>query len=94
MATGTSTLVQVFIVVARAGAHIDGDQRLAQVKKLVNTEGTESVEIDMERDIVAVIVEQEPTFTEKQMAMIVSDAGFTLRGIASRPAGQSGDGFC
>ena len=50
-------------------------------KKLKKTEGVESIDIDVNRGLVIVIVAAGVTLTEAQMAKLINDAGFTLRGM-------------
>lgn len=53
-------------------------------KKLMQTEGVESVEIDLQRGVVVVNVGEGVTLTEPQMKRLVSDAGFTLRSMSKK----------
>lgn len=57
-------------------------------KKLMKTAGVEAVEIDLDKGLVIVSAEAGATFSEAQMKKLVDDAGFTLRGMTTRPAGQ------
>lgn len=53
-------------------------------KKLMQTEGVESVEIDLERGVVEVGVREGAKLTESRMKQLVSDAGFTLRSMTEK----------
>lgn len=54
-------------------------------KKLVRTEGVESVTFDLEKGLVIVKVEAGVTLTEAQLKQLVDDEGFTLRSMTERP---------
>ena len=54
-------------------------------KKLKKTEGVESIDIDVNRGLVIVNVAEGVTLTEAQMAKLINDAGFTLRGMTEKP---------
>ena len=54
-------------------------------KKLIRTEGVESVIFDLEKGFVIVKVEEGVTLTEGQLKQLVDDAGFTLRSMSEKP---------
>ncbi len=54
-------------------------------KKLKKTEGVESIDIDVNNGVVRVNVAEGVTLTEAQMAKLINDAGFTLRGMTEKP---------
>jgi mercuric ion binding protein len=54
-------------------------------KKLIRTEGVESVAFDLEKGLVIVKVEEDVTLTEGQLKQLVADAGFTLRSLSKQP---------
>jgi len=54
-------------------------------KKLIRTEGVESVTFDLEKGLVIVKVEEDVTLTEAQLKQLVDDAGFTLRSMTEQP---------
>ncbi len=54
-------------------------------KKLKKTKGVEQFEIDINRGVVRVIVAEGVKLTEAQMAKLINDAGFTLRGMIEKP---------
>ncbi len=54
-------------------------------KKLIRTEGVESVAFDLEKGLVIVKVEEDVTLTEAQLKQLVDDAGFTLRSLSEQP---------
>jgi len=54
-------------------------------KKLMQTEGVESVDIDLERGVVIVKTREGVKLTEPQMKRLVKEAGFTLRSLAEEP---------
>ncbi|MCF6324012.1 MAG: heavy-metal-associated domain-containing protein [Gammaproteobacteria bacterium] len=54
-------------------------------KKLIRTEGVESVAFDLEKGLVIVKVEEGVALTEGQLKQLVDDAGFTLRSVSEQP---------
>lgn len=54
-------------------------------KKLIRTEGVESVTFDLEKGLVIVKVEEGVILTEGQLKLLVDDAGFTLRSMTEQP---------
>jgi len=54
-------------------------------KKLIRTEGVESVAFDLEKGVVMVKVGEGVTLTESQLKKLVDDAGFTLRSMSEQP---------
>ncbi len=54
-------------------------------KKLIRTEGVESVTFVLEKGLVVVKVEEGVTLTEGQLKQLVDDAGFTLRSMTEKP---------
>jgi len=54
-------------------------------KKLIRTEGVESVTFDLEKGLVIVKVEEDVTLNEVQLKQLVDDAGFTLRSMSEQP---------
>jgi mercuric ion binding protein len=54
-------------------------------KKLIRTEGVESVTFDLEKGVVIVKVSEGVTLTEAQLKQLVDDAGFTLRSMSELP---------
>jgi len=54
-------------------------------KKLIRTEGVESVAFDLEKGVVKVKVGEGVVFTESQLKRLVGDAGFTLRSMSEQP---------
>lgn len=54
-------------------------------KKLKKTEGVETIDIDINKGVVKVNVAEGVTLTEAQMAKLINDAGFTLRGMTEKP---------
>ncbi len=54
-------------------------------KNLKKTDGVEKIEIDLDRGLVIVVVADGVTFTQAQMAKLINDAGFTLRGMTEKP---------
>jgi len=54
-------------------------------KKLIRTEGVESVTFDLEKGVVMVKVREGVTLTEAQLKQLVNDAGFTLRSMSEQP---------
>ena len=54
-------------------------------KKLIRTEGVESVVFDLEKGMVKVKVAEGVTLTEAQLKQLVDDAGFTLRSMNEQP---------
>jgi len=53
-------------------------------KKLIKTEGVESVSFDLEKGLVIVKVKEGVTLTEVQLKQLVDDAGFTLRSMSEQ----------
>ncbi len=45
----------------------------------------ESIDIDVNNGVVRVNVAEGVTLTEAQMAKLINDAGFTLRGMTEKP---------
>ncbi len=54
-------------------------------KKLIRTEGVESVTFDLEKGLVIVKVEAGVILTEARLKQLVDDAGFTLRSLSEQP---------
>ena len=54
-------------------------------KKLIKTEGVESVTFDLEKGLVKVKTREGVTLTEVQLKQLVDDAGFTLRSMSEEP---------
>ena len=54
-------------------------------KKLIRTEGVESVAIDLEKGLVIVKAKEGVTLSEPQFKQWVDDAGFTLRSMSEQP---------
>ncbi|GMQ89786.1 MAG: hypothetical protein BMS9Abin10_0120 [Gammaproteobacteria bacterium] len=54
-------------------------------KKLKKTKGVEQIDIDLNKGVVRVKVVEGIKLTEPQMAKLVKDAGFTLRGMTEKP---------
>ena len=54
-------------------------------KKLKKTEGVEKIDIDINNGVVRVNVAEGVKLTEAQMAKLINDAGFTLRGMTEEP---------
>jgi len=54
-------------------------------KKLIRTEGVESVTFDLEKGLVIVKAEAGVILTEAQLKQLVDDAGFTLRSVSKQP---------
>ncbi len=54
-------------------------------KKLIQTEGVESVTFDLKKGLVIVKVEEGVILTEMQLKQLVADAGFTLRSMSEEP---------
>ncbi len=54
-------------------------------KKLKKTKGVEKIEIDLNKGVVRVKVAEGVRLTESQMAKLINDAGFTLRGMTEKP---------
>lgn len=54
-------------------------------KKLINTEGVESVMFDLENGLVIVKVKEGVTLTESMLKQLINDAGFTLRSVSEQP---------
>lgn len=53
-------------------------------KKLIKTEGVESVSFDLEKGLVLVKAKEGMTLTEAQLKQLVDDAGFTLRSVSEQ----------
>ncbi len=60
-------------------------------KRLKKTKGVESIDIDIDAGVVRVSVAEGVKLTQAQMAKLVKDAGFTLRGMTERPRAASTD---
>ncbi len=54
-------------------------------KMLKKTDGVETIDIDINNGVVRVNVAEGMTLTEAQMAKLINDAGFTLRGMTENP---------
>ncbi len=54
-------------------------------KKLKKTKGVEKIDIDLNKGVVRVKVAAGVRLTESQMANLINDAGFTLRGMTEKP---------
>lgn len=54
-------------------------------KKLIRTEGVESVVFDLEKGMLKVKVAEGVILTEAQLKQLVDDAGFTLRSMNEQP---------
>ena len=54
-------------------------------KKLKKTKGVEQIDIDLNKGVVRVNVVEGIKLTEPQMAKLINDAGFTLRGMTEKP---------
>ena len=54
-------------------------------KKLINSEGVESVTFDIENGLVIVKAEEGVTLTESMLKQLINDAGFTLRSVSEQP---------
>jgi mercuric ion binding protein len=54
-------------------------------KKLKQVEGVEAIDIDLNKGVVTVKCAEGVTLTEAQMAKLINDAGFTLRGMTEKP---------
>lgn len=54
-------------------------------KKLKKTKGVEKIDIDLNKGVVRVNVVEGIKLTEPQMAKLINDAGFTLRGMTEKP---------
>ena len=54
-------------------------------KKLKKTKGVEKIDIDLNNGVVRVNVVEGIKLTEPQMAKLINDAGFTLRGMTEKP---------
>ena len=54
-------------------------------KKLINTEGVESVTFDLENGLVIVKVKEGVTLTESMLKQLIYDTGFTLRSVSEQP---------
>jgi mercuric ion binding protein len=54
-------------------------------KKLKKTDGVETIDIDINNGVVKVNVAEGVTLTGAQMAKLINDAGFTLRGMTEKP---------
>ena len=53
-------------------------------KKLIHTEGVESVTVDLEKGLVIVNVQEGVVLTEAQLKQLVEDAGFTPRSMSEQ----------
>ncbi len=54
-------------------------------KKLIKTEGVESVTFDLDKGLVIVKAKEGVTLTEARLKQLVDDAGFTLRSVSEQP---------
>jgi len=54
-------------------------------KKLIKTEGVESVAFDLAKGLVKVYAKEGVTLTEAQLKQLIDDAGFTLRSMSEQP---------
>ncbi len=54
-------------------------------KKLKKTKGVEKIDIDLNKGVVRVKVAEGVRLTESQMAKLINDTGFTLRGMTEKP---------
>lgn len=53
-------------------------------KKFTNTEGVESVDINLQKGVVIVKTTGEKTFKENELKQIIHDAGFTLKSMTEK----------
>ena len=54
-------------------------------KKLIKTEGVESVTFDLEKGLVKVKTKKGAALSEERLKQLVNDAGFTLRSMTEEP---------
>ena len=54
-------------------------------KKLINTEGVESVTFDLEKGSVIVKIKEGVALTKSMLKQLINDAGFTLRSVSEQP---------
>ncbi len=54
-------------------------------KMLKKTKGVEKIDIDLNKGVVRVKVAEGVRLTESQMAKLINDTGFTLRGMTEKP---------
>lgn len=54
-------------------------------KKLKAIEGTEAIDVDLDRGLVSVDVREGTELTEEQMKKLFADSGFTYRGMKVSP---------
>lgn len=54
-------------------------------KKLIRTNGVQSIEFDLEKGLVIVKVQEGYTLSKEQLEKLLADAGFTLRSLTVKP---------
>jgi len=54
-------------------------------KKLIKSDGVESVTFDLEKGLVQVKAKEGVILTEEKLKQLINDAGFTLRSMSEEP---------